>query len=100
LLSASSFPANSSIGTVIGTFSVPGGVGTYTFSFTSNPGSLFSITSNQLKVANAAIGVGTYPVTVKADNGAGSVITTTFSLTATGTLSGQPIGLLMGITYP
>lgn len=64
---------NAAIGTVIGTLSVIGGVGAYTFTLTSNPGALFSITGNQLKVA-AALSDGNAPITVKADNGAGSVI--------------------------
>lgn len=99
-LSVSTFPANSTIGTVIGTLSVSHGSGSYTFSLTSNPGSLFSITTNQLKVANATITAGSYPVTIKADNGAGSVVTRSFLLTATGTSSGQPMGLLLSLTYP
>ena len=97
LLSASTFTANSSIGTVIGTMSVIRGTGAYTFSLTSNPGSLFSITTNQLKVANASISAGSYPITIKADNGAGSVVTRSFLLTATG-VGGGAFGLLLALT--
>jgi len=97
LLSAATFTANSSIGTVIGNLSVLHGTGSYTFSLTSNPGSLFSITTNQLKVANASIAAGSYPVTIKADNGAGSVVTRPFLLSAT-SVGGGAFGLLLALT--
>lgn len=82
-LSASSYPANSTINTVIGTLSVTGGTGTYTYSFTSNPGTLFNISTASLRDNTGTNGAGSYPITIKADNGAGSVVTKAFLITAT-----------------
>lgn len=61
-----------SIGDVVGALSVSRGSGSYTYSFTNNPGSLFSITGASLKVA-ALLTAGAYPITIKADNGAGFI---------------------------
>jgi hypothetical protein len=82
-LSASTWPANSAINTVIGTLSVSGGTGTYTYSFTSNPGTLFNISGSSLRDNTGTNGAGSYPVTIQANNGAGSVVTKAFLLTAT-----------------
>ena len=82
-LSASTFPENSALNTVIGTLSVSGGTGTYTYSLTSNPGTLFNISGASLRVTSTTIAAGSYPVTIRADNGAGSVIDRVFLLTAT-----------------
>ena len=100
-LSASTFPENSSVNTVIGTLSVSGGTGTYTYTFTSNPGTLFNISTASLRVNSGTIANGSYPVTIQADNGAGSVVTKAFLLTATvvGGTAGQPMGLLLSLTY-
>lgn len=81
-LSAATVADTAAVGTVIGTFSVTGGTGSYTYTFTSNPGTLFSITTNQLKVA-AALTAGSDPITVQASNGAGSVVTRAFLITVT-----------------
>jgi hypothetical protein len=81
-LSASTVADTATVGTVIGTLSVTGGTGSYTYTFTSNPGTLFSITTNQLKVA-AALTAGSDPITIKADNGAGSTVTKAFLITVT-----------------
>jgi hypothetical protein len=59
-----------SIGTVVGTLSVVGGLAPYTFSLTSNPGGLYSIAGNQLKVA-AALTAGINAITIQAYNGVG-----------------------------
>jgi hypothetical protein len=82
-LSASSFPENSALNTVIGALSVTNGTGTYTYTFTSNPGTLFNISGSNLRVTSTTIAAGSYPVTIQADNGAGSVVTRAFLLTAT-----------------
>lgn len=82
-LSNSSFPENSALNTVIGTLSVSGGTGSYTFTLTSNPGTLFNISGSSLRVTSTTIAAGSYPVTIQADNGAGSVISKAFLLTAT-----------------
>jgi hypothetical protein len=82
VLSNLTFPPNSTAGTVIGTLSVANGIaGTYTFTFTSNPGALFQIVGSSLQVLSATIAVGTYPVIIHAVNGA-SVIDTPFTLVA------------------
>lgn len=59
------------VGTVICTLAVLGGTGVYTFSLSSNPGGLFQIVGNQLQVG-AALSAGSAPITIHADNGAGS----------------------------
>ncbi len=98
-LSASTFPANSVLNTVIGTLSVTGGTGVYTYSLTSNPGTLFNISTTSLRVTSTTIAAGSYPVTIRADNGAGSIIDKVFLLTATPVAgAGSPIGLLLALT--
>lgn len=100
-LSASTIADTASIGDVIGTLSVSNGTGSYTFTFTSNPGTLFSITGASLKVA-AALTAGSDAITIKADNGAGSVVTQPFLITVTHAASGttgQAMGLLLALTY-
>lgn len=79
-LSAATVSSSASIGTTIGTLSVLNGSGTYTFTLTSNPGGLFSISGTSLQVA-AALSVGSDPITVHADNGAGSVLNMAFLIT-------------------
>lgn len=81
-LTSSTIADTASVGDVIGTLSVSGGTGSYTFTFTSNPGTLFSITTTSLKVA-AALTAGSDAITIKADNGAGSVVTQPFLITVT-----------------
>ncbi len=82
-LSPSTFEENSALNTVIGTLSVSGGTGVYTYSFQSNPGTLFNISGSSLRVTSTTIAAGSYPVTIRADNGAGSVVDKVFLLTAT-----------------
>lgn len=94
-LSAATFPENSALNTVIGALSVSGGSGGYTFSLTSNPGTLFNISGSSLRVTSTTIAAGSYPVTIRADNGAGSVIDKVFLLTATGVGGGA--GLLFNV---
>jgi hypothetical protein len=82
LSSGTTFAPNSATGTVIGTLSVLNGIaGTYTFTFTSNPGVLFQIVGSSLQVASGTIGAGSYPVIIHAVNGA-SIIDTPFTLVA------------------
>jgi hypothetical protein len=82
LSSGTTFAPNSATGTVIGTLSVLNGIaGTYTFTFTSNPGVLFQIVGTSLQVASATIAAGSYPVIIHAVNGA-SIIDTPFTLVA------------------
>src|ERR1035437_2998601 len=81
-LSAATVADTASIGATIGTLSVTGGTGSYTYMFTSNPGTLFSITTNSLLVA-ASLTAGSDPITIKADNGAGSVVSRALLITVT-----------------
>lgn len=81
-----SVPAGSPIGTVVGTLSVVGGFGTYTFSFLSNPGSYFSIVGNQIQVAATLPSPQLIPVQIQADDGLGDrpVISTSITVTTAG----------------
>jgi hypothetical protein len=81
-LSGLVFPPNSIAGTVIGNLSVRGGTGTYTYSFISNPGSLFQIVGSQLQVLNATIAAGSYPVTIQASGGVPTPVVGIFTLFA------------------
>lgn len=81
-LSNSTIASTATIGTAVGTLNVIGGTGVYTFTFISNPGTLFAISGSNLNVA-AALTAGSDPITIRADNGAGSVITQPFTITVT-----------------
>ena len=81
-LSNATVADDASAGDTIGTLSVVNGTGTYTFTLTSNPDNLFSISGSSLHVA-AALSAGSYAFTVKADNGAGSVVTRPLLITVT-----------------
>jgi hypothetical protein len=80
-LSSSTVPSTAAVGTTIGTLSVVGGTGIYTFTLTP-PSSLFSISGDLLQVA-AALTPGSDPIAVHADNGAGSTFTQPFLITVT-----------------
>lgn len=69
-LAGATVSSTAAIGTVVGTLSVQNGKGSYIYALTSNPGGLFSITGNQLKVA-AALSPGSDPITIQA-TGSGS----------------------------
>lgn len=86
-LSASSFPAGSAQGTAIGTLSVVGGTGTYTFTLTdshTNAVQVAGANGVNLQVGSASSSAGSFSITVHADNGAGSTFNRTFLITATG----------------
>lgn len=70
VLSPSVVKDSASIGDTVGTLSVVGGSGTYSFFLLSNPGNLFSISGNLLLVASA-LAVGNDVIIVEADNGVG-----------------------------
>jgi len=78
-----SVPTGTPVGTVVGTLSVVGGIGTYSYSFLSNPGNYFTIVGNQIEVAAALPPPQTIPIQIQADNGLGDrpVISTTISVT-------------------
>jgi hypothetical protein len=75
------FPPNSAAGTVIGTLSVVGGTGSYTYSLTFNPGALFQIVGSQLQVLSPTIAAGTYPITIQASGGV-PVVSSSFTIYA------------------
>ena len=64
-------------GSLVGVLSVIGGSGTYTYTLTSNPGGYFAISGSNLNPA-LTVTAGTYPITIQANNGAGSIITMPF----------------------
>lgn len=88
-LSNATVASSASAGTVVGVLSVAGGIGTYTYTLTSNPGSLFSISGSNLQVAGT-LTPGSDPITIQANNGAGSIISRPFLITVTGG-SGQAL---------
>lgn len=81
-LSAATVQSTATVGTTIGTLSVLNGSGGYTYTFASggNPGTLFSISGSSLQVA-AALSIGSDPIMIHADNGAGSVLNMAFLIT-------------------
>jgi hypothetical protein len=81
-LSNATVAANATIGTTVGTLSVVGGTGTYTYSLTSNPGGLYAISGSNLNVA-AALSPGTTPVTVQAAGGVPTPLSNVFAITVT-----------------
>lgn len=89
-LSASTIASTAATGTVIGNFSVTNGTGTYTFTLTSNPGSLFAINGTSLTNAVSPLTPGSDPITGKADNGAGSVVSAPFLVTVLGSVALTP----------
>ena len=97
LLSAFIMPENSAEGTAVGTLSVSGGTGTYTFTLTDSAGSRFKVagtngvnlqagpTASNYEVATF------YNITVHADNGAGSVIDRVIAITITDVNEATPV---------
>ena len=69
-------------GTVIGTLQVLNGTGTYTFTKTTDPSAKFTLAAGVLSTAGVwDYEVATfYPVTITADNGAGSVLVRTINV--------------------
>ena len=59
----------------------------YTYTFTSNPGNLFNISGNTIRVNNSTIVAGNYPVTVRANDGAGSIVDQNLLLIASAVVS-------------
>lgn len=85
-LSNASFTAGSAQGTAIGTLSVTGGTGTYTFTLTdsaSNKAQVAGTNGVNLQAGSASASAGSFSITVHADNGAGSTFDRTFLITAT-----------------
>jgi hypothetical protein len=87
------------IGSVVGTLGVSFGTGTYTFALTTNPGSRYAISGNQLVTA-ATLVAGTDIIAVQANNGAGSVLNSTFSIVVSHVvvLPSAPVLILVSAT--
>lgn len=84
-LSNASFTAGAAQGTAIGTLSVVGGTGTYTFTLTdsaSNKAQVAGTNGVNLQAGSASASAGSFSITVHADNGAGSVLDRAFLITA------------------
>lgn len=84
-LSNASFTANAAQGTAIGTLSVTGGTGTYIFTLTDSHTNAVQVAGTNgvnLQVGSAASSAESFSITVHADNGAGSVLSRTFLITA------------------
>ncbi len=89
-LSAATIASTAATGTIIGNFSVTNGTGVYTYSLTSNPGSLFGVSGTSLVNAVSPLTPGSDPITGKADNGAGSVVSSPFLVTVLGSVALTP----------
>ena len=74
---------NIAVGATVGTLSVAGGSGTYTFTLTSNPGTHFATAgTNGVNLNTAtALTAGSYPVTVQAAGGVPTPISRALSIT-------------------
>lgn len=84
-LAGSSFSAGAAAGTAIGTLSVIGGVGTYTFTLLDSAGNRVQLAGGNgqnLQVGATPSVAGTFTITVRANNGAGSIIDQVFVITA------------------
>lgn len=89
-LSGSTIASTAATGTVIGNFSVTNGTGVYTYSLTSNPGNLFNVVGTSLVASTSPLTPGSDPITAKADNGAGSVVSAPFLITVLGGVATTP----------
>ena len=67
-------PSTTTVGTVVTTFSVVGGAGTYTYSIVSDPLGYFTIVGNQLQV-NTALSAGTDNLVIQATGSPGDILT-------------------------
>lgn len=86
LLSNATVTEFSSIGTVVGNFSVSGGsTRTYTFTLTTNPSTFFAVGGSTLSVNTSPLSVGDVPITVRASDTGASVLNGGFTITVTST---------------
>ena len=98
-LSNASFAAGSAQGTAIGTLSVTGGTGTYTFTLTDSHTNAVQVAGTNgvnLQAGSASSSAGSFSITVHADNGAGSTFNKTFLITATSVSAYVPTFELLG----
>ena len=89
-LSSTTIASTAATGTIVGNFSVTNGTGVYTYSLTSNPGTLFGISGTSLVNAVSPLTPGSDPITGKADNGAGSIVSAPFLITVLGSVALTP----------
>lgn len=87
-ITSTSIAENTAIGTAIGTLSVNGGSGTYTFSITADPDAKFQIGgvgNDELQVAGALDyeTATSHSVTIQADNGVDAPISRVFTISVT-----------------
>jgi hypothetical protein len=81
-LSNATLTAPATTGTVVGDFSIVGGsTRPYTYTLTSNPGTLFSVSGSTLSVNSGPISAGGYPITARASDTGTSVINGSFTIT-------------------
>ncbi len=81
LLSNATVTEGSSVGTVVGNFSVIGGsTRAYTFTLTSNPSGYFAVGGSTLSV-NSTLAAGIAPIAVRASDTGISVINGNFNIT-------------------
>lgn len=98
-LSAASFAAGAAQGTAIGTLSVVGGTGTYTFTLTDSHSGAVQVAGTNgvnLQVGATPSSEGSFSISVHADNGAGSTFDRVFLITATGAVGFVPTYYLLG----
>lgn len=91
-LAGSSFAEGAVAGTAIGTLSVVGGFGTYTFTLTDSAGGKVQVAApngSNLQVGATPSTAGSFTIGVHADNGAGSTFDATFVITAIAALVDQ-----------
>lgn len=81
-LSSATISDTASIGDLVGTLSVSGGSGSYTYTLTDDAGGLFAIDAAAVEAA-AALTAGSYSITVQADNGVDTPISRAFLITVT-----------------
>jgi hypothetical protein len=79
---------NAALRTQVGTLSVTGGSGTYTYSLTSNPGGYYTLSGNILQTASALV-VGIDPITILANNGSGDTPSISTNVTVTSVSTGS-----------
>lgn len=99
LLSNATFTVGVAQGTAIGTLSVTGGTGTYTFTLTDSHSSAVQVAGTNgvnLQVGSASSPAGSFSITVHADNGAGSTFNKTFLITAKSAVVFVPTFELLG----
>jgi len=88
-------PSNASIGTLVGTASVAGGIGVYTFGLIDPSGQFAIDASTGAITVASALTLGTYSITVNASNGLGDAPTlpTTIAVVAIGSGTGAAAGI-------